>query len=54
MLYVLVFTQKDFHFVHTGPITQATSTEEFASTILGVHNFSLQHNHLYTSDKAQS
>ena len=54
LLYVLAFTQKDFHYVHTGPPTQGTSTEEFAITKLGVHNSSLQHKHLYTRGKAQS
>ena len=34
--------------------SQGTSTEEFTITKLGVHNSSLQHNHLYTRDKAQS
>jgi len=40
-------------YVHTGPPTQGTSTEDFIITRLGVHNSSLQHNHLYTRDKAQ-
>ena len=53
-LYVPAFTQKDFHCVHIGPPTQETSTEEFPSTNLGLHNSSLQYNHLYTRGKAQS
>ena len=35
------FIQKDFHYVHKGPPTKGTSTEEFTITNLGVHNFSL-------------
>jgi len=34
LLYVPAFTQKDFHYVHTGPPTEGTSTEEFAITKL--------------------
>ena len=34
LLYVPAFTQKDFHYVHTGPPTKGTSTEEFAITNL--------------------
>ena len=30
LLYVPVFTQKDFHYVHIGPPIKGTSTEEFA------------------------
>ena len=30
-----------FHYVHTGPPTKGTSTEEFPITKLGVHNSSL-------------
>ena len=52
LLYVPAFTQKDFNYVHTEFLTEGTSTEEF--TNLGVHNSSLQHNHLYTRGKAQS
>ena len=54
LLYVPAFTQKDFHYVHTGPPTKETSTEEFIITKLGVHNSSLQHNNLYKRGKAQS
>ena len=54
LFYVPAFTQKDFHYIHTGPPTQGTSTEKFANTNLGVHKSSLQHNHLYTRGKAQS
>ena len=28
LLYVFAFTQKDFHYVHTGPPTKGTFTEE--------------------------
>ena len=52
LLYVLAFTQKDFHYVHIGPPIQGISTEEFAITKLEVYNSSLQHNHLYTRGKA--
>ena len=34
LLYVPAFTQKDFHYVHTGPPTKRTSTEEFVITNL--------------------
>ena len=54
LLYVLAFTQKDFHYIHIGSPTKGTSTEKFAITNLGVHNSSLQHNNLYSRDKAQS
>ena len=41
-LYVLAFTQKDFHYiVHTGLLTQGTSTKDLGKYKLGVHNFSL-------------
>ena len=53
LLHVPAFTQKDFHYIHTGPPTQGTSTEEFVITKLEVYNSSLQHNHLYTRGKAQ-
>ena len=53
LFYVPVFTQKDFHYVHTGPPTQGTSTEKFTNTNLGVQYSSLQHNHLYTRGRAQ-
>jgi len=53
LLYVPVFTQKDFHYVHIGPPTKGTSTEEFVITKLGVHNYSFQHNHLYIRGKTQ-
>ena len=29
--YIPAFIQKDFHYVHTGPPTQGTSTREFVS-----------------------
>jgi len=34
LLYIPAFTQKNFHYVHTGPPTKGTSTEEFAITNL--------------------
>ena len=34
LLYVSAFTQKNFHYIHTGPPTKGTSTEEFAITNL--------------------
>ena len=34
LLYVPTYTQKDFHYVHTGSPTKGTSTEEFAITKL--------------------
>ena len=43
LLYVLAFTQKDFHYiVHTGLPTQGTSTEDLGNIKLGVHYSSLQ------------
>jgi len=53
LLYIPVFSQKDFHYVHTGPPTQGTSTEEFDNYKLGVLNSSLQQNNLYTRGKPQ-
>ena len=47
LLYVPAFTQKDFHYVHTGPSTKGPSPRNYNST-LGVRYFSLSHNHLYT------
>ena len=44
LLYVLAFTQKDFHYVHTGPSTKGPLLRNYNSTP-GVHNSSL---HLYT------
>ena len=40
-------TQKDFHFVHTGPSTKGPPLRNYNST-LGVHYSFLIHNHLYT------
>ena len=60
LLYVFAFTQKDFHYVHTGPPTKGTSTEEFAIIKLGVHNSSLSptqpplHKRQSTKPKQQS
>ena len=34
LLYVPAFTQKDFHYVYSGPPTTGTSTEEFTITKL--------------------
>jgi len=34
LVYVPAFTQKDFHYVHTGPPTRGTSIEKFAITKL--------------------
>ena len=47
LLYVPAFTQKDFHYVHTGPSTNGPPLRNYNSTF-GVHYFSLKHNHLYT------
>ena len=47
LLYVPAFTQKDFHYIHTGPSTKGPSPRNYNST-LGVHYTSLNHNHLYT------
>ena len=43
---VPAFTQKDFHYVHTGPSTKEPPLRNYNST-LGVHYF-LKHNHFYT------
>ena len=54
LLYVPAFTQKDFHYiVHTGLLTQGTSTEDLGKYNLGVHNSSLQQDNLYIRGKAQ-
>ena len=47
LLYVSAFTQKDFHYVHTGPSTKGPPQRNYNST-LGVHYSSVKHNHLYT------
>ena len=47
LLYVPVFTQKDFHYVHTGPSKKGPPLRNYNST-LGVHCSSLKYNHLYT------
>ena len=47
LLYVLAFTQKDFHYVHTRPSTKRSLSRNYNSTVR-VHNSSLKHNHLYT------
>ena len=46
LLDVPAFTQKDFHYVHTGPSTKGVPPRNYNST-LGVHYSSLKHNHLY-------
>ena len=53
LLYVPAFTQKDFHNVHIGPSIKGRPLRNYNSTS-GVHNSSLQNNHLYTRGKAQS
>ena len=53
LLYVPIFTQKDFHYVHTGPSIKGSQLRNYNST-LGVHNSSLKNNHLCTRGKAQS
>ena len=45
--YVPVFTQKDFHYVHTEPSTKGPPLRNYNST-LGVYYSSLKCNHLYT------
>ena len=40
LLYVPAFTYNDFHYVHTGPSTKGTSTDELQLQ-LGVHNSTL-------------
>jgi len=44
LLYVPAFTKKDFHYVHKGPPTKGHPLRNYNST-LGVHYFSLKHNH---------
>ena len=46
LLYVPAFTQKDFHYVHTGPFTTGPSPRNYYSTLV-VHYSSLNHNHNY-------
>ena len=46
LLYVFAFTQKYFHYVHTGPSTKGPPLRIYNST-LGVYNFSLKYNHLH-------
>ena len=47
LLYVPTFTQKDFHYVYTGPSRKRLPLRNYNST-LEVHYSSLKHNHLYT------
>ena len=54
LLYVPVFTQKDFHCVHTGPPTKGNLYRGIYNYKLRVYNSSLQHNHLYSRGKVQS
>ena len=53
LLYFPAFTQKDFHYVHTGPSTKGPPPRNYNYTLV-VHNSSLKYNHLYTREKAQS
>ena len=46
-LYVPVFTQKDFYYVHTGPLTKGPPPRNYNST-LGVHNSTVSNTNLYT------
>ena len=46
LLYVTAFTQKDFHYVHTGPSTKGPPLRNYNSTP-GVHNSSLSNTNLY-------
>ena len=46
LLYVFAFTQKDFHYVHTGPSTKGPPMRNYNST-LRVHYSSLKHSHHY-------
>ena len=53
-LYIPAFTQKDFHYIiHTGLLTQGTSTEDLDNTNLEYTTPLLTNNNLYTRDKAQ-
>jgi len=47
LLYVPAFTQKDFHYVHTGPSTKGPPLRNYNST-LRVHYSSLKQNNLDT------
>ena len=42
LIYILAFTQKDFHYIHIGPSTKGPPLKNYNST-LGVHNASLKH-----------
>jgi len=46
LLYVPAFTQKDLHYVHTGPFTKGPPLRNYNSA-LGVQYSSLKHSHLY-------
>ena len=47
LLYVSAFTQKDFHYVHTGPSINGPPLRNYNST-LGVRYSSPKHSHVYT------
>ena len=49
LVYVPAFTQKDFHYVRTGPSTKGSPSRNYNSTP-GVHNSSSL-THLYTKDR---
>ena len=53
LLYVSAFTQKDFHYMSTGPPTQGTSTEDLGNTNLEYTTPLSNNNNLYTRGKAQ-
>ena len=47
LLYVPAFTQKDFHYGHTGPSTKGPPLRNYNST-LEVHDSSLYNTNFYT------
>ena len=47
LLYIPAFTQKDLHYVHTGPSTKGRPLKNYNSTHR-VHYSSFKYNHLYT------
>jgi len=53
LLYVPAFTQKDFHYISTQDLLHREPPRVFDKYKLGVHNFSLQENNLYTRGKTQ-
>ena len=48
LLYVPVFTQKDFHYMSTQDLLQREALLRNYNSTLGVHNSSLKYNYLYT------